>query len=514
MENKKKSDFDKVLSGWDIMVIAFGAMIGWGWVVSTGGWIEAGGAFGAMLGFAIGGVMIFFVGLTYAELTPAMPRCGGEHVFSYRAMGPAGSFICTWAIVFGYVSVVCFEACAFPTVLGYIWPGFLKGYMYTIEGFDIYGTWVAVAVIAAALMTYVNIRGVKTAAVLQSVLTVIIGLAGIALFAVSLATGDIENFKAQAFVGETRGAILKTTLSVAMMTPFYFIGFDVIPQAAEEIKTGLAKIGKILILSIICAVIFYAMVIFAVGYELNPSELAQAMKGNGLVSADAFAKAFNSKTMADVIILGGLCGILTSWNSFLVGGSRALYSMAESYMVPAFLGKLHPKFKTPITALYLIGFLSMLAPFAGKSMLGWISNAGNFGCVLAYCMVALSFLMLRKKEPDMKRPYKVKCGKLVGVIAVILSGAMLLMYMIPGSGSTLGVQEWSLIGFWSLLGVVFFIVCKMKYAEKFGYMAEIISDEDALSLQVSNEELGTVLDQAIEEAISTVLKKQEVGSML
>ena len=76
--NKKKSDFDKVFSAWDILVIAFGAMIGWGWVVSTGGWIEKGGVVGAALGFAIGGVMIFFVGLTYAELTAAMHSVEGN----------------------------------------------------------------------------------------------------------------------------------------------------------------------------------------------------------------------------------------------------------------------------------------------------------------------------------------------------------------------------------------------------------------------------------------------------
>ena len=80
---KKKSEFDKVFSAWDILVIAFGAMIGWGWVVSTGDWIGRGGVLGAVIGFAIGGVMVFFVGLTYAELTAAMPQCGGEYVFSY-----------------------------------------------------------------------------------------------------------------------------------------------------------------------------------------------------------------------------------------------------------------------------------------------------------------------------------------------------------------------------------------------------------------------------------------------
>ena len=174
--NKKESEFNKVFSAWDILVIAFGAMIGWGWVVSTGNWIEKGGVLGAALGFCLGGVMIFFVGLTYAELTAAMPQCGGEHVFSHRAMGPTGSFICTWAIVLGYVSVACFEACAFPTIITYLWPGFLKGYLYTVAGFDVYASWLAVAIIVAFLIMMINIMGAKTAAILQTVLTCIIGM--------------------------------------------------------------------------------------------------------------------------------------------------------------------------------------------------------------------------------------------------------------------------------------------------------------------------------------------------
>ena len=143
----KTSEFDKVLGAWDILVIAFGAMIGWGWVVSSGNWIESGGVLGAAIAFAIGGIMIFFVGLTYAELTAAMPQCGGEHVFSYRAMGSTGSFICTWAIILGYVSVACFEACAFPTIITYLCPGFLKGYLYTVAGFDVYASWLIVAIV-------------------------------------------------------------------------------------------------------------------------------------------------------------------------------------------------------------------------------------------------------------------------------------------------------------------------------------------------------------------------------
>lgn len=87
-------------------------------------------------------------------------------------------------------------------------------------------------------------------------------------------------------------------------------------------------------------------------------------------------------------------------------------------------------------------------------------------------------------------------------------------YIIPGSGSTLTPMEWGLLGVWSALGVVFYIVCKRKYGEKFGSLAEIISDKDAFALQASNEELDLALDQAIDEAINYVIERETTGSLL
>jgi amino acid transporter len=509
MGNKKTSDFDKVLGAWDILVIAFGAMIGWGWVVSSGDWIETGGVLGAALGFVIGGIMVFFVGLTYAELTAAMPQCGGEHVFSHRAMGPTGSFICTWAIILGYVSVACFEACALPTIITYIYPPFLKGYLYTVAGFDIYASWLAVAVLVAVFMTFINLRGIKTAAILQTILTVVIGAVGILLVVASAVTGNASNLDGQLFASS--GSAFGSMFKVALVTPFFFIGFDVIPQAAEEINVDLKKIGKILVLSIVMAVTFYALVIFAVGYVMSASDIETSLSGSGLVTADAMAKAFNSSLMSKVLIIGGMCGIVTSWNSFLMGGSRAMYSMAESYMIPKCFSKLHPKYKTPVNALYLVGALTILAPFAGRKMLVWIVDAGNFGCCLAYCMVSISFLILRKKEPDMERPYKVGPWQFVGVMAVLMSGFMVVCYLVPASGSALVWQEWLMAGGWCLLGVVFYVVCKTKYKEKFGSLVEIISDSDAAMLQSSDFELNEALDRAIDEAIASVLKSRGVA---
>ncbi len=501
---QKKSEFDKVFSAWDILVIAFGAMIGWGWVVSSGGWIEKGGVVGAAIGFALGGVMIFFVGMTYAELTAAMPQCGGEHVFSYRAMGATGSFVCTWMIILGYVGVACFEACAFPTIITYLWPGFLKGYLYTIAGFDVYASWLITGIVIAFLIMLINIMGAKTAAVLQTILTCIIGGAGILLIVASVLNGSVDNLNGQMFIGTTTGTSIKAVIGVAVLSPFYYIGFDVIPQAAEEINVPPKKIGKMLILSVILAVIFYSMVIVAVGLVLNTDAIKASEATTGLVTADAMAVAFGAPIMAKVIIVGGMCGIITSWNSFMLGGSRAMYSMAESYMIPPFFAKLHPKHKTPINSLILIGVLTMLAPFAGRKMMVWICDAGNFGCCLAYCMVAISFVILRTKEPDMPRPYKVPCYKFVGAMAILLSGLMVAVYCIPGSGGSLILPEWLMVLAWSGLGGVFYVICKHRYKESFGILVELISDEDAATLlpEADEEELDLVIDAAIDKVLA------------
>ena len=465
----EKHRFKRVMSVTDILVVAFGAMIGWGWVVSSGRWIQNAGVIGTLLGFVIGGIMIYFVGMTYAELTPAMPKVGGEHVFSYKAFGPTGSFICTWALILSYIGVVCFEAVSLPTIIQYIFPSFAKGHMYTIAGSDVYVSGVVVASLFTIGIIVINILGIKVASIFQTILTLTIAGVGIILVVASALNGDVSNLDNQIIIGDGVASI-KNILSVAVVAPFFLFGFDVIPQVAEEINIPLKKVARVLLLSIICAVTFYGLVVFAVGYALNSQNILDSMKGSGLVTATAMEKVFNSTVMAKVLIIGGLCGVVTSWNSFLIGGSRAIFSMAESRMLPGRFASLHPKYKTPVNALLLIGILSLAAPFFGRTMLVWISDAASFACCLAYCMVAISFVILRKKEPDLARPFKVKHYMFVGVSASVLSGFMVLLYLIPESGCSLTFQEWIMVGGWIILGLIFYIMCKNHYKEKFGRM--------------------------------------------
>lgn len=467
MSENNQGRFNKVMSSLDILVVAFGAMIGWGWVVSSGRWIQNAGVIGTLIGFIIGGIMIYFVGMTYAELTPAIPNVGGEHVFSYKAFGPIGSYVCTWALILSYIGVVCFEAVSLPTIIQYIFPSFSQGYLYTIAGSDVYVTGIILASLVTIGIIILNILGIKAASIFQTILTVTIAVVGVILVVASALNGSGSNLEGQVIIGEGIASV-RNILSVAVVAPFFLFGFDVIPQVAEEINIPLKKIARVLLLSILCAVVFYGLVVLAVGYALNTQEIANAMEGSGLVTASAMEKVFNSTVMAKVLIVGGLCGVVTSWNSFLIGGSRAIFSMAESKMIPGRFSKLHPKHKTPINALLLIGVLSLAAPFFGRTMLVWISDAASFACCLAYCMVAMSFLKLRKKEPELNRPFKVKHYRFVGITATILSGLMVVLYLIPGSGSSLTSQEWIIVGGWSLLGIVFYFVCKKRYGKDFG----------------------------------------------
>lgn len=471
--SNRESEFSKVLNTGDVLVVAFGAMIGWGWVVSSGQWITSGGVLGTVLGFIIGGIMIYFVGLCYAELTTAMPKCGGEHVFSYKAFGSIGAYICTWSIILSYIGVVCYEAVSFPTILQYVFPKIARGYLYSVGGFDIYFTWLLIAIGMALLILFLNIIGMKKAARFQKILTCVIAAVGIALVAGAAYSGNVNNLQNQLLVGDTNGEIIQNIAKVAIMTPFFLFGFDVIPQAAEEINVPLKKLGKMMILSIIMAVSFYVLVVLAVGYVMDAGQIKTSMSSaTGLVTADAMGVAFNNANMAKVLIIGGLCGIVTSWNSFLIGGSRALYSMSVSYMLPRKFAVLHKKYNTPVNSLLLIGALSVISPFFGRSMLVWIVDAGNFACCFAYCIVSLSFIVLRRKEADMRRPYKVKHYKFVGRVAVIMSGTMSAMYIIPETNCTLVWQEWVIVGGWILLGIIMAYISKKKYGDKFANLIE------------------------------------------
>lgn len=440
-----EAEFSRVLGQWDVLAIAFGAMIGFGWIVLTGGFLEEAGTMGAALAFVLGGVVMGFIALTYAELCSAMPQAGGEHQYVLRAMGSRAAFVCSWFLVLGYVSVVSFEAVALPQTMLFLFPDMLAVKLWTIADYDVYLSWVAVGVIAAIVMTYLNYRGVRAAAVFQTIAVLFLMAVGAALVFGSFAGGTVSQMDPW-FTGGTAGII-----GVLVATPFLFVGFDVIPQSAEEINLPSRKIGIMILVSLAAAIGWYVMIMVTVGSSLPAADLAKS----DLAVADGMSALWGSETMGKILVLGGIAGILTSWNGFLIGASRLVYAMAASGMLPAWFGVLHPKYKTPKNALIFIGVLSVAAPIFGRQMLVWLVDAGSISLIIAFMFVSISFVILRDKEPEMERPFRTPGGKATGIIAVVLAGALGFQFMPEQAAALIWPYEWAILIAWGLAGLIF-----------------------------------------------------------
>ncbi|NCF45834.1 MAG: amino acid permease, partial [Proteobacteria bacterium] len=272
----------------------------------------------------------------------------------------------------------------------------------------------------------------------------LIVVAGLLLISGAALFGDVDNAKPLIATPATG------IIAVLIMVPALLVGFDVIPQSAEEIDLPPNKIGRLLVISVACAVAWYVLIAFAVGLGLTP----QQQVSSSMATADAAQSLWQRPWAGALLVLGGIGGILTSWNAFIVGGSRVLYALAKSGHVPQIFARMHPKYQTPYVGIASIGVLSMVAPLFGKTILVWLINSGSFAVTIAFLFVAVSFLVLRRTEPDMPRPFRVSHPNLVGYGAVLLSLGLLSAFL-PWSDSALQwPQEWLTIVVWAMLGLI------------------------------------------------------------
>lgn len=439
----------RTLSNKDVLALGFGAMIGFGWVVLTKGWLLDAGPGGAALAFLVGGIIMALVGLVYAELTSAMPKAGGAHNFILRARGPRGAFIGSWGFIGGYVTIIAFEAVAVPNTVEYIWPDINHIPLWTIAGFEVNLTWALIGVVTAIVLTWINVRGTKIAGMVQTFVVLFLLLVGLMLITGAFTGGEARNLEPMFTPG------VGGFFAVMIAVPFLFVGFDVIPQSAEEAKVPPRQVGRLVVISVIMATVWYVGVIFTSALGLAAGEL----EASHLATADAVFNMFNSQFAANILIAGGLAGILTTWNSLLIGASRMIYSLSRTGMLPRTLSKLHPKYKTPVNALLLLGLVSSVAPFFGTALLDWMVESGSPMIVITYMLVSVSFLILRRREPNMSRPLRIggvgRGGEVIGWFAIVLTVALLAQYL-PGMPAQLGWQPWVIFGAWWLAGAVFY----------------------------------------------------------
>jgi len=472
-----RPELAKSVSKFGFFALAFGSMIGVGWVTAMGGWLESAGPVGSAIAFLVGGALILLIGLCYAEACSMLPVAGGEVAYSYKAFGAAESFGVGTVLAFGYLAVSVFEAISITKVLGYLIPNLEHVPLYTVGDEQVFLTELILAALTTGLITWVNYRGVGMAAKLQGVLILLFGLATIAFVGAGIFGGSFE-FLAPGFGAVTElaangdtvasvdengnvlpivgvGAVFAAMSMVMVQAPFWFVGFDTIPQSAEEADDSVSakSLAGLIVMSIIGASFFYAVVILAVGMSGPWTELFSS----DLVAADAFEQAFESKTLGTLVLIAALLGLFTSWNGFFLAGSRVLFALGRGRLINPGLGATHRTFGSPHKAVLFAGAFTFAGACFGRGAMGAFINGGSFCMSIAFLGVTLSVMRLRKICPDLERPFRLPGGPAIPLLSAFGALAIILAMVVPGSPSALGLLDWIVVGVVAALVIVLWV---------------------------------------------------------
>jgi amino acid transporter len=435
--------------------LAFGSMIGVGWVTAMGSWLSNAGPLGAIIAFALGGLLMLAIGFCYAEVTSTLPLSGGEVAYAYKAYGTSKAFIVGWFLVFGYLSVSAFEAVSISKVFSYLIPSFDYLQLYSVNGSPIYFSHIALSAVFVLIISSINYTGVKNSARLQVGLTILFISLTFIFVICGMLMGDWKNLN-PLFSGNNSFSISAGIAMVLVTVPFWFVGFDTIPQAAEEAKENISAktIGLLIPLSIVAAVSFYILLIISTSIAAPWTEIID----DKLPTAKAFEIATESPFLVKLILVTALVGLLTSWNGFFLAGSRVLFAMGRGKIIAPFLGKSHINYKTPYNAVIFSGIVTFVASLMGPGAMLALVNVGSLCIVIAFFGVSASFLTLRKKFPDLHRPYKTAGGRLLGFIGMVGSLCILSIMIYPESPVALiWPFEWGIFLSFAILAMLFWM---------------------------------------------------------
>lgn len=457
----------KSLSLWNYFTIGFGAIIGTGWVLLVGNWmILGGGPVAAIIAFAVGGVCLLPIGAVFGELTAAIPVSGGVVEYVDRAFGPGASRVTGWLLALGNGILCPWETIAISTLLadmfGELFPVLRSVKLYTILGADVYLFPTLIALLCAAYVIFLNFQGASSAAKLQGFLTKALLCGMLLAMCVSLFRGGPRNalplfarVRSSAGATDARGMI-PGVLSVLVMTPFFYAGFDTIPQQAEEAAEGMdwKKFGRIISFALLASAVFYMICIYAFGTIL-PWRKFVALP----VPALSCLKSISFPLYLAMLIIATL-GPLGPMNSFFGASTRILLAMGRKGQLPTAFKKVDEKTGTPKTACILLAAVTVTGPFLGAKMLVPLTNVSALAFIFACTMVSFSCLRMRRTEPELPRPYRVPGGKVGISLACAAGTAILLLMAVPFSPAALTPVEWCILAIWLLMGLVLHLTTK------------------------------------------------------
>ncbi len=478
-ENRTKQEaaLEKKLSPLNVWALALGSIIGWGAFVMPGNtFLPNGGPLGAALALGIAALIMICIAFNYDYMINRFPVAGGEFTFTSAVFGKTMGFICAWFLSLSYLAIVPLNATALALIGRNLFPGLFQwGYLYSAEGYSIYAGEVLLAVAALVLFCVMSIRGISVAGSFQTLLA--LGLVGaVALLAVACVFSDysaISNLQ-PAFAADSAGNInFGGMLAVVAVAPWAFVGFDTIPQAAEEFNFSPKKSRIIMVLSILFGGTVYILLntittaVLPAGYDSWVPYIADTKLDvlpeslNGLSALPTFNAAKLMLGNVGLLLLGValVCAVLSGIIGFYMATSRLLYSLAKEKVLPEAFGKLHPKYKTPHVALLFVLGVSLLAPWFGRTVIGWVVDMSSIGAAIGYGLTCAAAYMEMKRRGDVGALYKVNA--VLGTIFSIFFAALL---VVPNPWAYLGPQSRIALLIWCAMGAIFYGMSRRKKA--------------------------------------------------
>lgn len=381
--------------------------LGVGYVISGNyfGWnlgLEKGGTLGMLLALLPVIVMYVFFTFCYTEMACAIPKSGGAFDYGKRAYGNNFGLLCGTAQLVEFV----FAPPAIALGLGSYLSGFIPGLSPVLA-----------AIVAYVLFTLLNITGVKMAASFELFVTAV-AVTGLLLFAGNtLPQFKVENLQlSELHFGWT---------GVAAAVPFaiwFFLAIEGVANVAEETvnpqKNILIGFGAALLtLVILCGLTFFS----AVG--VNGWETAVFPPGSDTSSDSPLPMVFQAAGISQgwqtAILVFGLFGIVASLNGIILAAGRALFEMARSGFAPPALAALNKRFNSPYGALLANLLVGIGALLTGRT--GDLITIACFGALALYILSMLAFIRLRRREPDMERPFRAPLYPLAPVLTILLA---------------------------------------------------------------------------------------------
>lgn len=443
------------LGTFQLFTVLFGTIIGVAWIVATGLWITQAGPLGALLAFGVGALIMWLIGLCFAEMMALFPDAKGSMAYVFEAFGERASAVVGWFLVLMYAATCGWFFVTISWLLEAVLPGLGGPVVYEAFAGNVLLGDLLLGVCGAVVITLVNLRGVGARAVFQDALVVMKIIIGVTLFGFALVLGRGERLE-PIFAAQQAPQAWLGVLSVAVMTPFFFAGFDVLPQAVRERRAGvrLQSLGAIVGLATVGAFIFYGGAILAAAVSLERT----ALQASTLPIFSAFKEGLRQPWLAYLAILAGISGILTGWNANLMSGARVLQGMAQAGATLPFFALERSRRPgeppVPLRATIFISALAVLMGLLGRNALGPIVDMAAVPLLVVFALVCAGLIRMRRLRPDAIRPYRVPGGLMLPWLAVALSIGLIAAGVVTAVAGG-GVTQWILMLLWCCAGALF-----------------------------------------------------------